>query len=119
MSARNQIKKNGGPIIAVSRVFYNSRDRQKYIGSVGELVADVCVCATAEGGMVASLYLHIGNSVCGGIPVAAVPCGDIPAELLCNSLDQFPDAGIIEGVDLADDLCDALNVIPDGGVLTV
>lgn len=121
MANRGQIRKNGGPIIGISRIFYNSRDRQKYIGSVGELVADVCECTTVDGGMVANLYLHIGCNDCGGIPVGGLQCGpvNLDAETLCAAMQTVPSGSPIEGVDLADDICDAMASIPSGAPLLI
>lgn len=117
MTNRGQLKKNGGPIIGVSRIFYNSRDRQKYIGSVGELVADVCECATPEGGMVANLYLHIGCNDCGGIPVGGLQCGPIDPAAICEAMMSVPSGDPIEGVNLADDICEAMAGVPSGAPL--
>lgn len=71
MSNRRQLAKNGGPLIGVSRFFYNSRDRSKLIGAYGEVVADMCECAG-----IAKLYVHDGKT-CGGVPIGALPCPEI------------------------------------------
>lgn len=74
MSNRRQLAKNGGPIVGVSRFFYNSRDRSKHIGAYGEVVADMCECSG-----LAILYLHDGKT-CGGMPIGGVTCPD-PEEI--------------------------------------
>lgn len=113
--SRNTLAQNhgaGGGTQAVSRMFYNSRDRSKYRGRQGELVADMCECADVDGNRTAKLYLHDGVT-CGGIPVSAVAC---PLDI-CAELNKFPTLGLIEGINLPDTICDVLNEAPNIGNL--
>lgn len=105
MSNRRQISKNGGKILGVSKIFFNSRQRMKYRGAPGELVADVCACEGENGEMVAKLYLFTGNcDLCGGTPVAAEVCEATPnnggdgdgsgggdSRAICDILDDIPE----------------------------
>jgi len=106
MQRNISVKQNGGHAsISISRFFYNSRDRMKYRGKKGEIVADMCECRRDTGIIdndgnpvyepIASLYAHDGKT-CGGVRIGAFACDIAPQEPpdLCALLgEQFPDLG--------------------------
>lgn len=117
------LKQNlGHASISVSRFFYNSRDRQKYRGKKGELVADMCECRRDTGMVdangqpilepIATLYLHDGKT-CGGIRTGGFACEEQAVDICELMLAGFPErTESIQGITLPSTLCDALTQLP-------
>jgi hypothetical protein len=112
----------GNATIAVSRIFYNSRDRQKYRGKKGTLVADMCECVRDTGRVddagnailepVAVFYLQDGKT-CGGIRTGGFACEEPNIDICSLMLENFPvSSESIRGVTLPSTLCEALTQFP-------
>jgi hypothetical protein len=112
----------GNATIAVSRIFYNSRDRQKYRGKKGTLVADMCECVRDTGQVdekgnpilepIAVFYLQDGKT-CGGIRTGGFACEEPNINICALMISQFPVSDkSIQGVTLPSTLCEALTKFP-------